>query len=440
MLGFSRNNDRERDERLRAAFAAAPVGLALVGFDGRCLLFNDAAAQLLGYTREELGRISLQDITHPDDLPRELAYIRKMSAGETNRYQIEKRVADKQGKYRELSVAATLVRRKGDRDAAVYVINTPQRKSESGATADAMSNLILEGLADVAVIRCDADGMILGWNRGAQEMFGHTREEILRKNRRMLYRRDDNWSATAAEHLRVAAERGSFEMEDWRVTSDGRELWVRIALTPFAPDGVVRGYVEVIHPVAQAADVNESLVAHLREDLERERAAGATLARIIEKMKAKAAVAEWTSLDGRNALDVVEENAREGRTGLLLFVSNGRQKSIHLERGQIASCASNDDEQSLGERLVREGVITEAQRDKALEMAGNTNIALGRALVVLETLAEEVVVVALRAKLERELSDLETWTDGRWTFVEREPPRVKPVRLSVPVQGAREPR
>lgn len=82
---------RGRDERLRAAFAAAPVGLGVAGFDGRWVLFNDAAATVLGYTREELARVSLHEITHADDRQRELDFVRRMAAGDVKRYQIEKR-------------------------------------------------------------------------------------------------------------------------------------------------------------------------------------------------------------------------------------------------------------------------------------------------------------------------------------------------------------
>ncbi len=338
--------DRVRDERLRAAFAAAPVGLALAGPDDRFLVSNDIASQLLGHSREELCRVSLLDITHPDDQQRARADARKLASGEVSLYQIHRRVADRLGKYREIFVSAALAGGKHDRDATVYVIDVPRRNDENGAAAE---------------------------------------------------------------------------------------------------------------PAAK----NDALVAELREELQREREGAATLTRVLEKQKARrveleqelgalqkrvvrsetseAAAAVWTPFEERNALDLVEQIAREGKTGLLLFVSEGRQKSIHLEGGRIASCASNDDEQSLGERLVREGVITEAQRDEALEMAGETNIALGRALVLLDTLAEEVVVVALRAKLGKELADLESWVSGRWTFVEREPPRDRPVRLSIPIQDARDP-
>ena len=49
---------READDELRAvttrfetAFAAAPIGMALVGLDGRFLRCNQALADLIGYTR-----------------------------------------------------------------------------------------------------------------------------------------------------------------------------------------------------------------------------------------------------------------------------------------------------------------------------------------------------------------------------------------------------
>src|SRR5215212_1938905 len=95
-----------RDERLRAAFAAVPVGLAVCGLDGRWLLFNDAAAEILGYTRQELSRVSLHELTHPADVPRENALLKRLHAGDVPRYRIEKRTLDRQAQYREVVVTA----------------------------------------------------------------------------------------------------------------------------------------------------------------------------------------------------------------------------------------------------------------------------------------------------------------------------------------------
>jgi PAS domain S-box-containing protein len=434
---------RGRDDRLRAAFAAAPVGLGMAGFDGRWLLFNDTAASVLGYTREELGRVSLHEITHAEDMKRELDFIRRMAAGEVKRYQIEKRVLDTFGNARSVVVTAALV----SGNAIVYVIEPRQPRAESGRTADGLSHAILDRLPETAIIRCDAQGTILGWNHGAERTFGYTRDEIVGRNRRVLYRDGDNWSEAAGEHLRIAAERRHYEGEDWRVAKDGRELWLRVSLTPFAPDGAVRGFVEVLH---EAASYGDAVAARLREELQTERNAAATMNNVFTNLKARlaaleqevhelrerAAAPEWTPLvDDRGPLDVIEEHARGRRTGTLLFVSESRQTSVSLEEGGIVSCASNE---SLGEQLVRGGTITEAQRAKALEMVEATNVALGRALVILGSLREEEVVRALHEKIDHELTALQSWMGGRWMFVTRQPPRVKPVRVSLPIAELRQ--
>ena len=454
-----------RDERLRAAFAAVPVGLALCGLDGRWLVFNDAAAEILGYTRQELSRVSLHEITHRTDVQRENALLKRLHSGEVQSYRIEKRTLDKQGKYREVVMTATVVRnRAGMRDAIVYTIEKPQSKEESGRTADGLSHQILESLAETAVIRCDPRGTILGWNRGAEQIFGYSREEIIGRNRRMLYRDGDNWSDASIDDLRIAEEKQLFETEDFRRVRGGRELWVKVSLMPFAPDGVLRGFVEVIHPVNAAKP--EALTDLFREELDRERASGAMMTRVADGLKAKlkaesarraelerevlalrerlasaeapaAPDVHWAAIDERGALGIVEAVSRSGRSGLLLFVSGAQQKSIQLEDGRIASVASNDPSQSIGDRLVRRGAITDAQRNQAVEMASATNVAIGRALVVLDILRETDVANALREKIEDEVAELGSWSAGRWTFVDREPPGVEPILASVALDELR---
>ncbi|HYC92087.1 MAG TPA: PAS domain S-box protein [Thermoanaerobaculia bacterium] len=452
---------RGRDERLRAAFAAAPVGLGVADFDGHWVLFNDAAATVLGYTREELAGVSLHEITHADDRVRELDFIRRMAAGDVKRYQIEKRIIDKQGNARGVVVTAAVVRgRTGTGDGIVYVLEPRQPRVESGRTADGLSHAILDRLPDTAVVRCDAQGTILGWNHGAERMFGFKRDEIVGRNRRELYR--DRSSDAANDHLRVAAERRHFEAEDWRVAKDGRELWLRVSLTPFAPDGAVRGFVEVLH---EAATYGDAIAARLREELQTERNAAATMNNIVEKLKARlqnevtrsaeleqelralrerveqaeaAAAPEWTPFGDRGPLDVIAEAAGAGRSGMLLFASESKQVSVFLEDGCLVACASNDVTRSLGEQLVSSGAITDAQRTKALQMVEATNVSLGRALVILGALREESIARALNEKIDRELCELESWLTGRWTFAARQTPRNKPVRIALHLADLRQ--
>jgi PAS domain S-box-containing protein len=82
---------RESEERFRATFEHAPVGIAHVRLNGDWLLVNQRLCEITGYTKEELLERSFQDITHPDDLETDLEFMRQLLAGEINSYTLEKR-------------------------------------------------------------------------------------------------------------------------------------------------------------------------------------------------------------------------------------------------------------------------------------------------------------------------------------------------------------
>ena len=57
----------ESDERFRATFFQAAVGIAQTGIDNRWLLLNDRFCEIVGYSPTELTGKTFVDITHPDD-------------------------------------------------------------------------------------------------------------------------------------------------------------------------------------------------------------------------------------------------------------------------------------------------------------------------------------------------------------------------------------
>jgi diguanylate cyclase (GGDEF)-like protein/PAS domain S-box-containing protein len=78
-------------ESFKQAFDQAPIGMALVSPDGKFLRVNQALAELAGYSRAQLLEMDFQQITHPDDLDLDLAYVREVLAGERRSYMMEKR-------------------------------------------------------------------------------------------------------------------------------------------------------------------------------------------------------------------------------------------------------------------------------------------------------------------------------------------------------------
>jgi two-component system sensor histidine kinase UhpB len=88
---------RESEERFRATFFQAAVGISETTIDGHWLLLNDRLCQILGYSRDELLGKSFYDFTHPDDREPSLAAVRQLLAGELSSSVIEKRYIRKDG-------------------------------------------------------------------------------------------------------------------------------------------------------------------------------------------------------------------------------------------------------------------------------------------------------------------------------------------------------
>ncbi len=101
---------QESEERFRGAFDGAAIGMAMVAPDGRWLRVNDALTQLLGFSQEELLDLTFQDLTHPDDLERDLEAVRDVLAGHISWYHMEKRYIRKDGTLLWGLLAVSLVR------------------------------------------------------------------------------------------------------------------------------------------------------------------------------------------------------------------------------------------------------------------------------------------------------------------------------------------
>jgi two-component system, cell cycle sensor histidine kinase and response regulator CckA len=101
---------QESEDRFRATFEQAAVGIAHVGTDGRFLRVNRRLCEMVGYTREELLARTFQEITHPADLEADMENVRRMLAGEIQAYSMEKRYIRKDGTAAWIELTVSLRR------------------------------------------------------------------------------------------------------------------------------------------------------------------------------------------------------------------------------------------------------------------------------------------------------------------------------------------
>lgn len=87
----------ESESRYRSTFNNAFIGIAHVGLDGRWMEVNDTLSRMLGYSAEELARMTVESITHEGDVEAHRRLLQQMQAGEIDQYRVEKRYLTRSG-------------------------------------------------------------------------------------------------------------------------------------------------------------------------------------------------------------------------------------------------------------------------------------------------------------------------------------------------------
>lgn len=167
----------QANDEFRVTFERAPVGIAHLAIDGRWLRVNKTLCDIVGYPEEELlAGMAFQDITHPEDLDRELALVKKMLAGELSSFSLEKRYLRKNGAVAWVSINRTLLRdAHGTPKYFIAVVTDINARKQAEQTQIELEQhrtqlaAILDSLSEGVVI-ADLSGNVLNMNPEALAM------------------------------------------------------------------------------------------------------------------------------------------------------------------------------------------------------------------------------------------------------------------------------
>ncbi len=119
------------EERFRATFENAAIGMAQVAPNGRWLNVNRKVCEFLGYSEEELRHLDFQSVTYPDDLQKGLDLKKELFAGQRSSMQMEKRYIHKDGHIVWANLSVACVRnQKGEVDYMISVIDDITEKRQ----------------------------------------------------------------------------------------------------------------------------------------------------------------------------------------------------------------------------------------------------------------------------------------------------------------------
>lgn len=316
------------DQTVRLAFEQHHLPIGFINATGRWLDVNRALQAELGYSREELGRLPLRLLTHPDDRKTEARLLTDLRAGRRAHYSMRKRVRRKQGDYRtylvEMSRAGT---------ASFQCTLDPREHEETTLGQIARISDKVEG---TAIIQYDEAGSITSWNRGAELLFGFSEVDMLGRSWSSLH----SDQGRAVGMLSAAAQNRSETASSFRIRKDSSPIEIMSSIVADLRMSETAGFLEICHPVAPA--VVETAIAADPEELEMLRKANDALRGEISRVRRESMElrSQLTELDA----GVAERDAQQrtidelnARIAELLLAS----QSLAAERESLR--AENDD-------------------------------------------------------------------------------------------------
>ncbi len=154
---------RESEERFRATFEQAAVGIAHVGLDGQWLRINQRYCDIVGYTEDELRAFSFREITHRDDLDADLAYRESLISGRIESYTREKRYLHKDGYPIWVAVTASLTQPSRDDEPYVIVVIediSDRKKAEAALAAQLDQQSAIMAIGQLALTEQDVGTLL----------------------------------------------------------------------------------------------------------------------------------------------------------------------------------------------------------------------------------------------------------------------------------------
>ncbi|MEQ1751018.1 MAG: PAS domain S-box protein [Prosthecobacter sp.] len=256
---------RESEEQFRAIFEQAAVGVAMIDSNtGRFLKVNQRACEIARLTQEEMLRETFMDITHPDDLPKDLDNMKKLRLGVIPAFNMEKRYLHPDGSITWINLTVSPMWKPGEaptRHIAVVKDITARRRSEE-ALRNANQKLRLHfEQTPMAVIEWDLNFRVLSWNPAAQTIFGFSHEEAIGQHAAFIipkiYR-----SQVGKVWQSLLKQKGGERSSNENVRKDGKTILCDWYNTPLIDDhGIVTGVASLVLDMSEKKQAEEAMLA-----------------------------------------------------------------------------------------------------------------------------------------------------------------------------------
>ncbi|HXG22364.1 MAG TPA: PAS domain S-box protein [Methylomirabilota bacterium] len=226
------------EERFRAIFETAAIGIGFTDLEGRIVESNAALQRMLGYSREELQGKVFTELTHPDNRSQNVELFVDLLTGERTQYQIESRYLRKDGEVFEGRLIVSLVQKDGNEARfAVILMEDITERLQHEAERKRIEELLRQSEERYALAVRGANDGLWDWNLLTNEvyfsprwksMLGYEEHEIRNHFDEWEQRihPDDRERAQAALQDHFAGRTPLYEFEHRLLHKDGTYRWI----------------------------------------------------------------------------------------------------------------------------------------------------------------------------------------------------------------------
>lgn len=223
---------RESESRFRAVFEQAAVGIGMTDAAGRITEANQKLADMLGYTREELLALTVDDISWPDGREAEIHCVRDVAAGTRDAFTLEKRYRHKDGHPVWGLLYSNVMR---DDQGAItsvvgVVVDITDRKHAQAAWRESQEQFQrMFAEAPVGIAFADIDTARFSMvNPAFCRLFGYTEAELQQMTIADISHPDDMPENEDLVHQALRRELPDFQMEKRYRTKSGDMIWANL--------------------------------------------------------------------------------------------------------------------------------------------------------------------------------------------------------------------
>jgi two-component system CheB/CheR fusion protein len=266
VLAFTDITERYRaEEQFRRAIEAAPIPVIMHAEDGEVLEISQAWTSLTGYSIKDVPTFDAWlTRAYGEGAGEVRKYMQELIKEQRSTLKIELPVRTRDGdrRYWIFSASSPGTLRDGRRYFVGMAVDITERKSAEAffRESDERLRLMMESVADYAIMMLDAEGYIEMWNSGAERVFGYTAEEVIGQHGAIIFTPEDRRRDMPLKEMEKARDTGRAADERWHVRKDGARFYVSGVLSALHDaDGAVIGYVKIARDLTQQRQTEEEL-------------------------------------------------------------------------------------------------------------------------------------------------------------------------------------